>query len=160
MQRYMIQTGSGLGGPLVRSDFGAFVLHSDAAAQLAAKDAEIERLEGDLLTFNNIGYELRVRAEKAERERDEALEALRIRLSETIDSSKTPDATRRLALAVAEVRAVRENERALDELITGTLAEDPHAENKVLADKRHAIDAARAATDADPVLAKMIGGGE
>lgn len=73
-------------------------------------------------------------------------------------AAKIAELERRLALAVAEVRAVRENERALVKLITGTLAEDPHAENKVLADKRHAIDAARAATDADPMLKVMIGG--
>ena len=34
--------------PMVKSDFGALVLHSDAAEQLAAKDAEIEWLNREV----------------------------------------------------------------------------------------------------------------
>ena len=137
---------------------GNWVKHSDAAAQLAAKDAEIERLEGDLLTFNNIGYELRVRAEKAERERDDALEALRVRLSESIDSSKTPDATRRLALAVAEVAKWREGHNAGsdDHGPFIVYADDVTPCEEEMCEYMKQLDAARAATDADPVLRAMI----
>ena len=102
--------------PMVKSDFGALVLHSDAAEQLAAKDAEIERLTREL--------------------------------------------ERRIALAVAEVRAWRTCRKIGAEYVK---AENDVSLTDIEAQYGNAIAAraaATAATDADPVLAKMIGGGE
>ena len=115
MQRQRLNRDQGKGAYMEPCPDGNWVKHSDAAAQLAAKDAEIAGL------------------------------------------------TRRLALAVAEVRAWRE--------ASGTMPKQRSA-----ADHDHdregkwnwtgetcdecavwiAADEARAATDADPVLAKMI----
>ena len=131
MQRYMIQTGSGLGGPLVRSDFGALVLHSDAAAQLAAKDAEIEKLK---IAVSNATWRSVLAANKV---------------------SDLDDTTRRLALAVAEVKAWRAFRKIQTDGLATTDA-DAVIAAFAYADTLSGVDDARAATDADPVLRAMV----
>lgn len=101
MERAKLNYEHGKGARMEPHADGQWVLHSDAAAQLAAKDAEIANL------------------------------------------------TRRLALAVAEVRAWRQ---LADARFKGRTMYD----GDQFTDARSAI----AATDADPVLRAMIGGGE
>lgn len=70
-------------------------------------------------------------------------------------NQRATDAERRLALAVAEVRAVRALERER------TLYFDDTYEGPTNIDEVGSkLTAARRATDADQALAKMIGGGE
>lgn len=107
---------------------GQWVQHSDAAAQLAAKDAEIEALK---------------------QERDDARHAFTSTDRDYAESIfRVADLTRRLALAVAEVQMARTwvaDQKTHDGAVFATYGEySPE------------YMAARAATDADPVLRAMI----
>jgi hypothetical protein len=122
MERFHLYRPPGAGGAfMAASDDGPWVRLADAQSTIDAANQ---------------------RAERAERERDEwkrdAENAGKERWNET---QRATDAERRLALAVAEVKAWRAV--TLQPGWTGTLPVG-----------------AMVATDADPVLAKMIGGGE
>jgi len=106
---------------------GNWVTYSDAAAQLAAKDAEIAALKANRDAW-------KARAETETRELDQM-------------RTDHDDATRRLVLAVAEV-------------IVWRSGVPTPCDTDLETDWGRKLSAARAATDADPVLRKMIGGGE
>lgn len=132
---------------------GDWVLHSDAAALIAAKDAEIERLtrERDEANYRakNHGDALSVACRGTPHR-----SAMELR-------SALDDAARRLALAVAEVAKWREGHDA-DNDDGGPFivyAENVTPCEEEMCEYMKQLDAARSATDADPVLRQMIGGG-
>jgi hypothetical protein len=165
MERYFI---SGVLGRAEPCDGGPWVLYRDAQAAVKeatkrAEDAERERDEWKR-DAENAGKERWAETQRAERaeayvagenlrsdfrtaaEMRAALDEARERIAALtgIVSSETNDVARRLALAVAEVRAFRSR----------------HGNEPCVLNSKSYCDLCEAmqATDADPVLAKMIGG--
>ena len=155
MQRYSCD------GYMDQTDDGAWVEHSDAAALISAKDAEIERLTRE--------RDYRERQMDDNRKTftkfiDDLWQAIIVAHHPTYGDWEYPaqahrhlvaevdDIRRRLALAVAEVKAWRACKGFTNERVFWAAAWSWEDGNCVLS--------SRSSTDADPVLRAMIGGGE
>lgn len=142
-----VQRWSPEGSTMIAVPNGRFVLATDYDAMLDAQRGLTAKAEAD-------AADARKRA--AEAERYVAGQDVRSDFATAAEMrAALDDANRRLALAVAEVKAWRVRYASKCPADAGTLE---HLAYYTAAAK--SLAAARAATNADPVLAKMIGGVE